>query len=31
MHWSDIEEIAVELEDSYAEEEIPEYNIICHI
>lgn len=27
MHWSDIEEIAVELEDSYAEEEIPEYNL----
>ena len=27
MHWSDIEEIAVQLEESYAEEEIPEYNL----
>jgi len=27
MHWSDIEEIAVHLEESYAEEEIPEYNL----
>lgn len=27
MHWNDIEEIATELEDSYAEEEIPEYNL----
>jgi FeS assembly protein IscX len=27
MHWNDIEEIATELEDSYGEEEIPEYNL----
>jgi FeS assembly protein IscX len=27
MHWSDIEEIAVQLEESYAEEEIPEYSL----
>lgn len=27
MHWNDIEEIAKELEDTYAEEEIPEYNL----
>lgn len=27
MHWSNIEELAVELEESYAEEEIPEYNL----
>jgi len=27
MHSSDIEEIAVHLEESYAEEEIPEYNL----
>ena len=27
MHWSDIEEIAVHLEESHAEEEIPEYNL----
>ncbi|MDP5110626.1 MAG: Fe-S cluster assembly protein IscX [Rickettsiaceae bacterium] len=27
MHWSDIEEIIVGLEEAYAEEEIPEYNL----
>jgi FeS assembly protein IscX len=27
MHWSNIEELAVKLEESYAEEEIPEYNL----
>ncbi|PCJ25782.1 MAG: Fe-S assembly protein IscX [Rickettsiales bacterium] len=27
MHWSDIEDIASKLEESYAEEEIPEYNL----
>ena len=27
MHWSDIEEIATGLEEAYAEEEIPEYNL----
>ena len=27
MHWSDIEEIASGLEESYSEEEIPEYNL----
>lgn len=27
MHWSNIEEIAVQLEESYAEEEIPEYSL----
>lgn len=27
MHWSDIEEIATGLEEEYAEEEIPEYNL----
>jgi FeS assembly protein IscX len=27
MHWSDIEKIATELEESYSEEEIPEYNL----
>jgi len=27
MHWNDIEEIAIELEEAYAEEEIPEYNL----
>ena len=26
MHWNDIEEIATQLEITYAEEEIPEYN-----
>ena len=27
MHWSDIEKIAIELEEAYSEEEIPEYNL----
>lgn len=27
MHWSNIEEIIVGLEEAYAEEEIPEYNL----
>ena len=27
MHWSDIEEIVAGLEEAYAEEEIPEYNL----
>ncbi|GAB4164156.1 MAG: hypothetical protein Tsb006_3680 [Rickettsiaceae bacterium] len=27
MHWSDIEKIAIELEEYYSEEEIPEYNL----
>ena len=27
MHWSDIEKIAMELEEAYSEEEIPEYNL----
>jgi len=27
MHWSDIEDIAEQLELAYAEEEIPEYNL----
>ncbi len=27
MHWSNIEELAVGLEESYAEEEIPEYSL----
>lgn len=27
MRWSDIEEIIVGLEEAYAEEEIPEYNL----
>ncbi len=27
MHWSDIETIAIELEEAYSDEEIPEYNL----
>ncbi len=27
MHWSDIEEIIAGLEEAYAEEEIPEYDL----
>jgi FeS assembly protein IscX len=27
VHWTDIEKIAVELEENYSEEEIPEYNL----
>ena len=27
MHWSDIEELAIQLEEAYAEEEVPEYNL----
>jgi|TARA_B110000503_G_C7042360_1_gene368740 FeS assembly protein IscX len=27
MHWSNIEEIAEQLEESYEHEEIPEYNL----
>ncbi len=27
MHWNDIEEIVINLEESYEEEEIPEYNL----
>lgn len=27
MHWTDIEEIVTALEETYADEEIPEYNL----
>lgn len=27
MHWSDIEELAEELEETYSDEEIPEHNL----
>lgn len=27
MHWSDIEEIVESLEETYSDEEIPEYNL----